>query len=83
LIPTLAGSWLEEFHDKGGSVTSSIAGQVFTVDGAKIGQNDFRVDASLGVEWKKAANISVRYQKDLGRDNFNAQTVGVELRYKL
>ena len=83
LIPTLAGSWLEEFHDKGGSVTSSIAGQVFTVDGAKIGQNDFRVEASLGIEWKKAADLSVRYQKDLGRDDFNAQTVGVELRYKL
>lgn len=83
LIPILAGSWLEELHDKGGSVTSSIAGQVFTVDGSKIGQSDFRVDASLGIEWKKAANISVRYQKDLGCDNFDAQTVGVELRYKL
>jgi outer membrane autotransporter protein len=83
LIPTLAGTWLDELHDKGGSVTSSIAGQVFTVDGSKIGQSDFRVEASLGIEWKKVANISARYQKDLGRDNFNTQSVGVELRYKL
>jgi outer membrane autotransporter protein len=83
LMPSLRGAWVKEFDDKGGSVVSSLDGEAFTVDGSRIGQSGFRLDISLGVDWKKTFDLSARYQKDLGRDHFDAKTFGGQLSFKL
>jgi outer membrane autotransporter protein len=83
LMPSLRGAWVKEFDDKGGSVVSSLDGEAFTVDGSRIGQSGFRLDISLGVDWKKTFDLSACYQKDLGRDHFDAQTFGGQLSFKL
>jgi outer membrane autotransporter protein len=83
VIPAVSGSWMKELHNKGGDITSSIGGDSFTVLGSQIGQSGFQLQGGLGVQWKSGFNLSAQYQKDFGRDRFDAQTIGGQVQFKL
>jgi outer membrane autotransporter protein len=83
LTPALRCSWVKELNYKGGDIISNIGGQAFTVNGSEIGQNGFQAEGSLGLQWRNGFNLSAQYRKDFGRKNFEAQTIGGQVRFKL
>jgi len=83
MTPAIKGAWLKEFDNRGGSITASIADQTFTVMGSHIGRSGCEAEIGVGLQWKNSLNVSARYQKVMGRDNFNANTVGGQVRINL
>ena len=83
LSPMVSATWLQEYDSQGGSIASSVGGSPFTVQGAPIGQSGIEANASLGVEWKSGLSLSAHYQGQFDRTNFDSQTFGGEMKFKL
>jgi outer membrane autotransporter protein len=82
LEPMARGAWVKEFSYKGGDVDASFAGSAFAVEGSEVGQSGFEAEAVLGLSWKDRVTLSGHYQKDLGRKDYVAQTVGGTLQVR-
>jgi uncharacterized protein with beta-barrel porin domain len=83
LSPVVSGGWLKEYHHNGGTIDANLAGSPFTVEGAQIGQSGFQIDGGLGLQWRNGMNLSVHYEKTLGRKHYDSQTVGGEIHFNL
>jgi uncharacterized protein YhjY with autotransporter beta-barrel domain len=77
--PVVSVGWVKEYHNNGGTINANLAGSPFTVEGAQIGQNGFQMDGGLGLQWRNGMNLSVHYEKTLGRKHYDSQTVGGEI----
>jgi uncharacterized protein YhjY with autotransporter beta-barrel domain len=77
--PVVSCGWVKEYHSKGGTIDANLAGSPFTVEGAQIGQSGFQMDGGLGLQWRNGMNLSVHYEKTLGRKHYDSQTVGGEI----
>jgi outer membrane autotransporter protein len=83
LTPMVNATWLQEYDSQGGSVASSVGGSAFTVQGAPIGQSGIQANAALGLEWKNGLSLSAHYQGQFDRADFDSQTFGGEMKFKL
>jgi hypothetical protein len=41
------------------------------------------MDGGLGLQWRNGMNLSVHYEKTLGRKHYDSQTVGGEIHFNL
>jgi outer membrane autotransporter protein len=83
MTPMVSATWLQEYDSQGGSIASSVGGSAFTVQGAPIGQSGIEATAGLGVEWKSGLSLSAHYQGEFDRADYDSQTFGGEMKFKL
>jgi outer membrane autotransporter protein len=82
VTPSISAQWQHEFLDNELALDSRFAngaGDAFSVHGPKVGSDSALVTAALNVSWSRYSTY-VAYQADLGRTNYESQTVLVGLR---
>jgi len=76
--PELRASWLHEYGDDKyavGSRFASGAGDVFVVDGSRIGRDGVLVGAGFTVQFNDRVSAYIFYDGDLGRTNYETNSV--------
>ena len=82
ITPSVSAQWQHEFLDSELPIIARFgngAGGNFTVHGPKIGRDSALLTAAVNVAWDSRA-CYVAYQADLGRQNYESQTVLVGFR---
>ena len=77
VTPSLSAQWQHEFADDELSFEarfSNAPGHTFTVYGPRIGRDSLLLTAALNIAWKRYAAY-LAYQADLGRENYERQTL--------
>jgi fibronectin-binding autotransporter adhesin len=76
--PEVRAEWKHEFSDEALAIDSSFAGisnSNFTVHGPRRGEDSAVVGAGLNVQWSPAVLTFLNYQAELGRENYEQQSV--------
>ena len=76
--PELRASWLHEYGDDKyaiGARFASGAGDVFVVDGSRIGRDGVLVGAGFTAQFNDRVSAYVFYDGDLGRTNYQTNSV--------
>jgi outer membrane autotransporter protein len=82
VTPSFSAQWQHEFLDAEFPVDARFAnnsGSLFTVRGPKVGRDSALLTAAVNVAWSRYAAY-VAYQADIGRKNYEDQTVLVGFR---
>lgn len=82
ITPAVSAQWQHEFLDDELAFKSRFAngsGDLFTVHGPKVGRDSALLTASLNVAWSRYA-CYLAYQADLGRQNYDNQTLLIGFR---
>ena len=77
VTPSLSAQWQHEFADDElpfEARFSNAPGHTFTVYGPRIGRDSLLLTAALNIAWKRYAAY-LAYQADLGRENYERQTL--------
>ncbi|MEI6534254.1 MAG: ice-binding family protein [Verrucomicrobiaceae bacterium] len=77
VTPSFSAEWQHEFLDDQlpfDARFSNDANRLFTVHGPKIGRDSLLLTAALNVAWRRYATY-LAYQADLGRKNYDSQSV--------
>lgn len=80
--PSARLGWQHEFKDESRPIEAQFAagGDAFTVKTAEAGKDSALLGAGLAAKFTENVTGFVEYKTELGRDNFNAQTVSGNLR---
>ena len=86
VTPMVTAGWQHEYLDSAFALDSSFAngaGNVFTVDGPKLGRNSAIVNAGVNVQWTPRIGTYLYYYGELGRKNYelNSVTGGVSFAF--
>lgn len=76
--PELRAAWQHEFGDTVYPIDSrfaSGAGNVFTVQGPRVGRDSALIGAGLGMQWNGRVSTYLYYDGQLGRSNYDAHNV--------
>lgn len=82
VTPSVSAQWQHEFLDDElplNARSANGAGSLFTVHGPKIGRDSALLTAALNIAWSRYAAY-LAYQADLGRENYENETVLVGFR---
>ncbi len=83
LRPEIRAEWQHEYQDDTRSITAGFAngaGSDFTVTGPDLGRDSAILGAGLSVEWSKTITTYVNYEAEVGRANYDRQSVNLGLR---
>ena len=86
VTPMVTAGWQHEYLDSAFALDSRFAngaGNVFTVDGPKLGRDSVVVNAGVNVQWTPRIGTYLYYYGELGRKNYeqNSVTGGVNLSF--
>jgi outer membrane autotransporter protein len=84
VTPSVTAGWQHEYLDSSFALDSQFAsgaGNVFTVNGPKLGRDGVVVNAGVSVQWTERLGTYLFYDGELGRKNYelNSVTGGVKL----
>jgi outer membrane autotransporter protein len=78
VTPMVTAGWQHEYLDSTFALDSQFAngaGNVFTVDGPKLGRDSAVVNAGVGVQWTERVGTYLFYDGELGRKNYELNSV--------
>ncbi len=84
VTPQVRVSWQHEFLDSTQSISSQFtpgSSPTFTVNGPEIGRDSALVSAGFNVEVSPAFSVYAYYDGQLGRPNYNSNSVTVGLKH--
>jgi autotransporter-associated beta strand protein len=81
--PEVSAAWQHEYGDTAYALDSSFSngnGDLFTVNGPKLGRDSLLVGAGFAIMWNERTSTYVYYDGELARTNYNAQNVSAGIR---
>lgn len=78
IIPTLSAEWQHEYGDTSYALDSSFAngaGTIFTANGPALGRDAVVLNAGVNVQWTPRFSTFVSYYGELGRKNYQLNSV--------
>ena len=81
VTPLIRAQWQHEYLDDNASLDASFNNQqVFELKGPRLGRNSLRLDAGLSAQVSPRVGVFAIYTTELGRENYNVQSVSGGLR---
>jgi len=86
VTPTVSAAWQHEYLDSNYALDSSFAsgaGNIFTVNGPALGRDSVVVNAGVNVQWTPRLGTYLYYDGELGRKNYELNSVsgGVKVNF--
>ena len=82
--PEVSAAWQHEYGDTTYALDSSFAsgaGNVFSVTGPRFGRDSALIGAGFSIQWNERFSTYVYYDGELGRTNYNSQSVSGGFRF--
>lgn len=81
VTPIVRAQWQHEYLDDTASLNASFDNlHAFDIEGSRLGRDSLRLDAGLSALIAPTVSVFAIYTNELGRENYNAQSVSVGLR---